>query len=528
MRQTNPLKFRSNRRDGLGARLMGIVGAKAFANRYGGDFDFEWPAIKQSVESFHAIETPLDTFDDAFVSEFFRAAQSEQDIDAFLDVIDDPAPTGTYIAPVIKTLDQFGDRLVRADLHAAFWELRFSDKINRAIEAAQGVELSAGTKGLHLRAGDIIYGRFRHTTRFMNKVVPYPLGLHRMQEDKAAGIDTVVFGEDPVLCRALCKAAGTIFAGDFHAAHKFDNQQATVFDMVLMSRCATLCAGQSNMAYLAQIIGDTRLITPEDMEDEATASAVLRAHLLTQENSDPLPASPQQRAFCCMFAIHHYHSSFSNQERITLMQDALRYDPHNGLYVIVLAGELFLAGQGEAAEALLATHLTTYHADAHEGGLVLVLHKIRDHQRELHARYLDLLADLGAQFGGIAEAFSKALDPVAEDFAPLFDLLYQSHTTAGPLPEQLLALRFGPSRVPLGKRIEKRADRDKEERRKTALKNRNAQVEKLKADLKKARSRREAAVKEKKRLEAAIVQIEASLSWRVTAPLRRVSGLFRR
>ncbi len=251
--QTTGPVFVTQRSDGFGERLKGIVNTIAMAELFDGDFAFDWPGFSVHTAIHHAIGTPHEIFSDAFLARHQGVPGPAVKLAAFLrqDAAgkpDESTIVQTPHTPLEEVDPALGARLDSGAFAQAFWRIGFSDGLTRAVALADGMQLAESTVGLHLRAGDIVYGRYRFNRRYTNKVVPYPLCLAFLTEERAAGRDVLLFGQDAKLCRELAAATGARFAGDMHDIHGLDTHQAALFDIVAMARCARVVAGQSGFS----------------------------------------------------------------------------------------------------------------------------------------------------------------------------------------------------------------------------------------------------------------------------------------
>ena len=64
------------------------------------------------------------------------------------------------------------------------------------------------------------------------------------------------------MCRWIAQEYNVIFAGDLHARHGFDVTRAALFDIILMSRCAKVVAGNSGFSQIAHLVGRFETLDP--------------------------------------------------------------------------------------------------------------------------------------------------------------------------------------------------------------------------------------------------------------------------
>lgn len=351
------LVFVSNRTDGLGERLKALVNSIALARYFKGDFGFSWQAISSSVSVNHATGTPSDIFSENFLNAHLTEVKEGVPLRSFLTAErKGRLPEGNHVltpqtsiynsSPAPRTF------ITPEDLSNSFWSIDFSEKMTRAIHAAQSVPIKGNGIGLHMRAGDIIYGRYRFNNRYANKVVPYPLSVAFIESERTRGNNVILFGQDYELCRSISAAHSAIFAGDYHSQFEFDDHQAAIFDIVLMSRCAKVVAGNSGFSQIAQLVGRFEMLDPQDILPQDEACSALR-RFLAGDVDNYLAASDLQQAFCRVYFVTFYADYLSSGDIETMLREALTLDPGNSFYACVLAVQLFRSGKSADAEEVL-------------------------------------------------------------------------------------------------------------------------------------------------------------------------------
>jgi hypothetical protein len=351
------LTFVSNRTDGLGERLKALVNAIALSRYFGGRFSFSWDPISSSVADSHAIGLPSDIFAEDFLKAHLTKSKATVTLNNFLAAEREGRPLDEYQILAPQTSIYNASRSLRSfitldDLRDSFWNIKFSEKMARAIAAAQSVPIEGEGIGLHMRAGDIVYGRYRFNSRYMNKVVPFPLSVAFIESERKRGNNVIIFGQDHELCSNISSKHGAIFSGDFHARYNFDIHQAAIFDIILMSRCIKVVAGNSGFSQIAQVVGSFELLDPRSILPRAEACSVLR-RFLVEGVDNYLGASNLQQAFCRIYFVSFFDEYISSEELEGLLREALAMDKGNSFYACILAFHLFQSGKSSEAEELL-------------------------------------------------------------------------------------------------------------------------------------------------------------------------------
>jgi hypothetical protein len=364
--------FYAGRSDGFGERLRAILNAMVLADHFGGRFGFHWNPKIGGQTNHHAIAEVTDTFSEKFVADHhidkarleamhivplrsamtFRASHDgtmPSDADA-IEVDQTDVPRQGVAFP--SGLDRW------ALIRRAWNDLTFSDTLEYARSRALAQPLPVRCVAIHLRAGDIVYGVFRMTDRFHSKVSPYPVAEEFIRRQIAKGVTPVIFGQDVDLCRYLRDRYGALLAHDMADAFGFDRNQQAMFDIVLMSRCQEIIAGNSGFAILASWVGGAKLINPQRAFSAKDMVAFIEQAIFSSDPAEGV--SPLQRAFACRYALVVSGQHFPTEPRFQrLMDHARAMDPENGFYHLVQAAASYAAGDTQTGEALVRKMLGT-------------------------------------------------------------------------------------------------------------------------------------------------------------------------
>lgn len=379
--------FVANRTDGLGARLMAIVNAIALSRYFKTGFEFSWdPVSSMETAADHAIGSPSDIFSDDFLQNHLSDGRAAVSLVDFLanEGRGEHGEQSKVLVPWTSIYDASSSLRTAVPPQAlsdAFWQIGFSEKMARAINLARNLPLAGEGVGLHLRAGDIIYGRYRFNARFTSKVLPYPLCISFIESEKSKGHQPVLFGQDRELCHSISEHYGAIFVGDYHEQFEFDDHQAAIFDIVLMSRCKKVFGGSSAFSLIAQIAGQFELLDPSEILPAEERVSVLR-HFVTGDGGNHVAASDLQRSFCYWYMVFFFGDHLSNEELETCLRTALELDPCNSFYGVVLAVHLFQVDKHDESEAVL-DYVASADFPRSSFGSLLSVARNRDSRRRL-------------------------------------------------------------------------------------------------------------------------------------------------
>ena len=178
--------FLADRVDGFGARLSAMVDAAWLAARFGRGFKFSWRPFGVSDHA-NVISPSDEVFDPAFLERHHldrralrgKAIRSLQEVQRNLPdaVRDDSGIDAIRIdwRPFARQAPDLAPMMGSAGRRAAFEAIRFAPPLEEARSLAAAVDVPADSVAIHLRAGDIVYGRFRAFGALHAKVLPYPL-----------------------------------------------------------------------------------------------------------------------------------------------------------------------------------------------------------------------------------------------------------------------------------------------------------------------------------------------------------------
>ena len=346
------------RRDGLGQRLRLILEAMHLADLLGAGYRFAWEGEK--VEH-HAVPRAADLFQPEYLTAHVLDGPPRN-----LVTIDRPAESlaalreaaeGTegwlmHSGTALKSLPSEVRATEPGGYRRLFDRIGFIPPIPDAIAAADRIDLPADAVAIHLRAGDIIYGKFRFTDHFTSKVVCLPVARRMIDTLIAEGRQVVLFSQDPAVSDLIRETPGVTIAAD-HTAHLESAIEKALFEVVLMSRCDLIYAGNSAFPILAGLIGDRSVRRPNAYFTNAEQARIIGQDLaLGRCNADP----PLQIAFTAWSAAHL--QAWHPAEAIPRLQTAIRHDPVNGFYRLKLAMHHYALGQTPEVEAALQDILT--------------------------------------------------------------------------------------------------------------------------------------------------------------------------
>ena len=326
----------SRQGDGLGERLNALLNAMRLANILDVDFRFTWP-VGLVKDANHAIAPAEEFFSADFVAGhqvdhadtkdgFPTLAGPTDDLDSLRRQLD-AADRGLRVStrPLVTKIDPDAVPAVRQGFATEFNALGFHPDIEAAITAAHAVPLGDGLVGLHLRAGDNLFGRYRTWTRHAYKAVPVPVARAITERYQAQGREVLIFGQDVDLIGELCSSTGATDAATLRPAVDLSRPAEAVFDLVLMSRCEPIINGWSGFAIQAAAIADKVVDNYRDVIPAIEVIDLTRADIAA--NGDRY--SDTHRSYAWWSAFFAARHDLAYDDAVQMVTAALDADPTN-------------------------------------------------------------------------------------------------------------------------------------------------------------------------------------------------------
>lgn len=357
--------FAATRTDGLGGRLLAMLGAKFLADRLGSRFGFTWRPVE---EQFHLVDPVGKIFSADFIERHWLGEKiDEAEFDMLgrqsftRDILERKAASARgrgWLCNDFQMLKRFregwpkdwlpGDRLVEWRAQA-FATLGFSGPVRTALDAAAGCRLTRPMAALHLRSGDIVHGRFRSTLVFEDKVIPSTLARAIITRLKRKGLATLLVGQDRATLDYLKAETGALLTTDFGADAFADQTEQAFFEMGLMARCPRIYAGTSVFATIAAVMGGVPVLRTGALFGRRRTGRLILEELREHEaDYDPLEA-----AFGYQAAFLKLENRIDVKHAKSMLERALALDPSNDANVLKMAAVCFRSKDYRAGEAVL-------------------------------------------------------------------------------------------------------------------------------------------------------------------------------
>ena len=257
----------ARRSDQLGGRLNAITNARVLAELLDLEFRFVWPS-----RSDHSVRDPRELFDGAFLAEFELEPHT---LDGLESVTYDeftamtPAERSTVLNRSSQVFIEIGepDVILRPDAadtttatrryRRCFQELGWNDAARGLVEFAAHSPTLEDLLGMHVRAGDMVTGGWRHTITHQ-KYVPTAF-VHRALTAFAGGKRTLLFSDNADYVAYLRSWFPVLTPGELVPGYeRLSETQRALADMVLLSRCDPIVGPPASaFSRLAANLGGT-------------------------------------------------------------------------------------------------------------------------------------------------------------------------------------------------------------------------------------------------------------------------------
>lgn len=360
------LIFVAQRDDGIGARLDALVDAIALAEYYNAEFRFSWIEI-QVPGGWHAVKTSAQVFSQDFIDRYWVEAAQSTDmipIDDFLKkpdyFIQKSMETGELLVELSWFIPEWWLKAAGPDflsqVRPESWrKIAFADHLMEILDYADGLDIPPNTVGVHLRAGDVLYGNERFNHGAFTKIIPYQLASHFLNKCQKNGRTAILLGQDAGLCKALADAHQVLWVEDLVPTESWSHLERELFDIALLSRCNEIVGGTSAFLLAAASRGGKKVHEISEIYDFTSQKNIILAD--AAPDSVKQVASNMQKAASLYSIVRNIvgQKEFDPAEALSIINEASNFDPENGLYIIIRASLMMRQGDIEGAETLIST-----------------------------------------------------------------------------------------------------------------------------------------------------------------------------
>lgn len=349
----------ARRWDQLGARLGAIVNARSLAEAFQLEFRFVWPRGADV-----AINCPSELFSEAYLDEF-------EILDAELE---ERTPIPYYEIKALRELDarrmlslagaaSFVEvtecydvfRLptetgaaARARFIRCFEALGWNANVRQLIAACSQLEIVSSLPAVHVRAGDIVSGEWRHLMAH-EKYTPTPYVGHVIERLSDGGRKQVlVMSDNDRYLRSLKKRFATVaIAAELVPGYaSLPEVQRALADILVLSRCEIIIGPPSSaFSRLGANLGCGQVTRADYMLPKGDEFDVLRRGIAKhrlEAATDPGLTNLLTRDIC--WCLDVFSDTLPPREQFALAKEAVEIEPEFGGALARLARVAILAG----------------------------------------------------------------------------------------------------------------------------------------------------------------------------------------
>lgn len=351
--------FFANRRDGLGERLRALLNAMVLAQYTQGSFYFAWSKSSSYKDILDAGTLFSESFVENHKLEVDKVAQLNLKPIAKTKILNNTDENG-YLAQrndnIKKLLKNSGYTLDPQDYKKAFDNIGFSENILSVINYARSLKLNDKVVAIHLRAGDVVYGRIRYVHGFTEKVIPLYVLESLIVTFKKEGYQVLIFGQDNSLCEYLKNEFEVTYSLDL-IERPYSQMEEAIYDIVLMSRCQKILAGSSGFAIVSSWIGGIELESYQNYITDEEAMDAFNVAIAPDGVLNSNKVHPLLRSFALVFHTLSYEEHIGIDEKVNILEYALKLDPNNIYSKMLLALALYEKGSFIEANRLIYNEL---------------------------------------------------------------------------------------------------------------------------------------------------------------------------
>jgi hypothetical protein len=354
------------------------------ARKLGFDFAYHWPLSlsgdRLGVDrSHHAIISEEDFFSEDFIAKYsianfdkkgFVELTGKRLTQEYLVNRTVEQHFAGWLAPRLDLKDLLVEQLcpnTKFNLGSVFNEIGFHEDVADAIRAAKSLGLPTHCVALHLRSGDIFYGRYRKHVHYTYKGVTLPIAKAVIREVVRAGQCVLLFGQDKDVMQYLKQELGAILLEDLDAPMFASSAARAMFEILLMSRCERIIGGSSGFAKQASWIAGCNVEHPADFFNHFEQTKISIEDLERNANI----YHPLQTAFAYWYAYFYGRQSKPFEQADMLLAKAYEYDRENQLYPIKRAVNCFRAERFHEGDAVLRRLMYDEYMDVRSADLPL-------------------------------------------------------------------------------------------------------------------------------------------------------------
>ena len=333
----------ASRSDGLGERLNAIFNGLLISELLSLDFKFCWPKNNITGSPFQSLSEVHEIFSESFILEYFvdekdvpqgstlrvsgRASYKEMSI-SLREQISKGAVITTQQEVLKKIIEkEFRHKIL---LHIRD-KLRFTGALQAALDGALRSKNSERFVAIHIRAGDIVYGKFSERPFFYKKIIPTPMVLPLLESLRAEGHNIALFGQETEFIDLVTADFGLVNPRRSFVDHEKTPLNLAFEDLCGMGMAEKIVCGSSGFPrFSAQYFG-VPIISPWSILPKGEDINKL-ANFILDANFNASYFSVEQRAYGLFMAFQLNKKNTTYEKLNSFIEGAVRLVPDNKMY----------------------------------------------------------------------------------------------------------------------------------------------------------------------------------------------------
>lgn len=334
------------RSDGLGERLNAIFNAILLSEISGLDFKFSWPDSVLLSDKHHSIESVERIFSRTFITNYLVPPEvtvpysyisfGRGGISDYIDLLNNAVNSNQRLVPQRSILVDLilAPLELKSEITARILEkMEFSDEIAAIKKFCDAVQVPKKSVAIHLRAGDIVYGRFSENPNFTNKLICAPIVSQITEYYKKMGWEVFLFGQESSTIASIASHYSAIDSSNFYKNEGLNRLEEAMADIFLMSKCQKIYSGNSGFSRFSSQIGVVKVDpVTKIMPKEEWAKLIL---MEVRKNSGFY--SMEQKAYACFIAYDYAQESSDGEILAESIRMAREFNPDNLMFQIIEA-----------------------------------------------------------------------------------------------------------------------------------------------------------------------------------------------
>jgi hypothetical protein len=333
----------ANRGDGLGERLCAIYNGLLVSELTGLPFKFYWPVNHTQNDKHHSVPLVNEIFSDDFIELYHEESVANKypllefkrlKLD---DLVIDLNNQLSVQSMVVSQTNSFGrvlssDPMVINKIKESIADkMDFCDDLKAVLAESKRVDLPKNITAIHLRSGDIVYGRFAQSTQFYHKVICTPMAK-LMMDSSVDGSNYILVGQEPEFAKKMDEVGLAIDANRLSKDFNFNAVEQAFFDFGLISRCDFKIDGNSGFTRLAQFLGTVKTKKTNSINSQEKWASLIYNELI--ENNTFY--TPEQIGFSASLCYDYTYDNRDVEQSIKYLTLAVESYPSNILYWVLL------------------------------------------------------------------------------------------------------------------------------------------------------------------------------------------------